>query len=159
MAAEKNIVSQGNPRGVFLEGYVHGTPKPGTIMSIRNVAPKGGRLTWQPFTRSANGNRGLVAVLTEDHLQGKTANDAYANGDRCFLYVPLPGEEVNVLVSAAGTGTGDAVAIGTYLIVVNTTGLLVETTGTPQAEPFVAAEAVDDVTATGTLMKVIATGN
>jgi hypothetical protein len=158
MPSTKSIVLQADPKGTFLEGVIYGTPKPGTVMQIRNTDLVGGRLTWEVFAPGADGNRGLIAVLCEDHLQGKTADDAYVSGDRGFLYCPIAGEELNVLVSAAGTGTGDAIAIGTKLIVENGTGLLVETTGTPESEPFVASEAVADVSATGTLVKVIATG-
>ena len=161
MAHGSEIVVAANPRGVFLEGTISGTAKPGTVMQIKaGSTAVGGRLTWEPYNRSADGEhpQGPLAVLLPDRLQGKTETDAYADGDRCFLYVPVAGEELNMLVSAAGTGTGDSIAVGDILTVNDGDGLLIKTTGTPEIEPFVALEAADDVTADGSLLLVMYTG-
>jgi len=161
MAKGNGIIVSAEPRGKFLEGYVSGTPKPGTVMQIKaGVAPVGGRFTWEPYNRSADGERpqGPLAILLPDELQGKTVSDAYSDGDRCFLYVPIPGEELNVLVYAPGTGTADAQAIGDIYTVDDGTGMLIKTTGTPEIEPFVCLESVSDVTADGTLVHVMYTG-
>jgi hypothetical protein len=48
--------------------------------------------------RTAARPKGPFYVLREDYLQGKTVDDAYAAGDRCFLYVPKPGDELNLLL-------------------------------------------------------------
>ena len=73
------------------------------------------------------------------------------------MYVPLPGDELNLRWSEAGTGTGDAVAVGDLAMVDDGSGLLVDTSS-PEVEPFMAMEAVTDVTATGTLVWCMATG-
>jgi len=159
MAQGSDIMVSANPKGKDKEGIVYGTPKPGTLMQIKaGVEPVSGRYTWQVYTPGTDGNRLPIAVLMEDHLQGKTATDAYVTGTRCFLYCPIMGEELNMLVSAAGTGTGDAQAIGGLLIGDTGTGLLVATTGTPESEPFQLLETVADVVIAGTLTHCMYTG-
>lgn len=159
MAKGNEIIVSANPRGAFLEGYVSGTPKPGTVMQIKAATePKGGRFTYEVFNGAADAERAAIIVLLPNQLLGKIATDAYVDGERCFLYCPLPGEELNMLVAAAGTGTGDSIAIGDRFIVDDGTGLLIDTTGSPESEPFVAIETVSDVVAAGTLVCCMATG-
>lgn len=147
------------PRGVFIEGKIYGTPSPGTLMTIKAATePESGRLTWEPYNTDGDGTRQLVAVLLEP-FHGATYSTAYTDGERCQVYCPVPGEELNVLVSAAGTGTGDSIAIGDLLIPVDGTGLLIATTGTPEIEPFVCLETTSDVVDTGTLTHCIYTGH
>lgn len=153
------ILLASNPRGLFLEGTVSGTPYPGTLMTVKAATePVGGRPTWEPYNRDASGNRALVAVLLEP-FHGASYATAYTNGERCRLYIPAAGEELNVLVSAVGTGTGDSIAIGDLLIPVDGTGLLIATTGSPEMEPFQCLETVSDVVAAGTLTHCIYTGH
>jgi len=153
------ILCESNPRGKFMEGTVSGTPSPGTLMSVvAATEPVGGRHTWEPYNRSANGEQALVAVLLEP-FHGTSYNTAYVTGERCRLYFPLPGEELNMLVSAAGTGTGDGIAIGDLLIPVDGTGLLIATANTPEMEPFQSLETQTDVTAAGTLTWCMYTGH
>jgi len=154
------IMVSSHPRGVFLEGKASGTLKPGMIVQIKATDLVSGRPVFEKYNRDADGNRpqGPFFVVLEDTLQGKTYSDSYSDGDRVFVYAPLPGEELNVLWSAAGTGTGDSVAIGDLAIPDDGTGLLITTTGTPECEPFMAMEAVSDVTAEGTLVRCMFTG-
>lgn len=156
------VVISEEPRGRFVEGVVEGTPLPGTIMQRKaaTAVDNNGRHTWVVYNRDADGDRpaGAIAVLLE-RGEGYTYETAYTTGHQCFLYIPLPGDELNVLWSAAGTGTGDSVAVGDLAIVDDGTGLLVATTGSPQNEPFVAMEAVTDVVAAGTMTWVEYTGN
>jgi len=153
MASGNEIIVTSNPRGVFLEGYVNGTPLPGTIMTLDvSEAANNGRFTWEPFS-PGTGTRAMIAVLLPDSLKGKTETEAYVDGDRCFMYVPCPGEELNVLVQ----DSEDAIAVGDLLIVETATGLLLETTGTPESEPFQALEALGTIAA-DTLCHVMATG-
>jgi hypothetical protein len=159
--ATNTIIKSAEPRGRFLEGIISGTPKPGTVMQIKAATERiGGRFTFVVYDRDADGDHpaGPFYVLLEDKLQGRTVDTAYADGERCFLYCPLPGDELNMLVTAAGTGTGDAIAIGDILMVDDGTGLLVATTGDPQTEAFMAAETLSDVVAAGTLTSVIFSG-
>ena len=137
MAAKgNNIIVTNNPRGFRDECLISGTPKPGTLMTIvAATEPVGGRFTYEPFNRDADGDRALIAILLPDKLQGKDALTAYADGDRGFLYFPLPGDRLNVLAQDV-SGTGDDHAIGDLLIVDDGTGKIIATTGTPQSEPF-----------------------
>lgn len=163
MAKGNGIIVSAQPRGVFKEGYIVGTPKPGTCV-VRvpgQTAPDDtGRWNYEPAgTTAASGATGMqadgdnvaVAVLLEDALQGKLMTEAYVTGDRCRIYFPLPGEELNVLFQN-NTGTGDDIAIGDPLMIDDGTGkvlLSVSTTSqtAPESEPFTALEVITDPTA------------
>lgn len=148
MARGNEIIVSANPRGVFLEGTINAALKPGTICQIDVSEGIGndGRFDWEAYNADADGNRRLIAVLLPDHLRGKTATDAYASGDRCFLYVPVAGEELNCLVANL-SGTADDHSFGDLLIVNDGDGLLIATTGSPESEPFMLLEAITDPTA------------
>ena len=143
------IVVASNPRGMFVEGYVDGTPKPGTCMQIKaGVEPVGGRYTYEVYNKTADGARGQILVLCADQLQGKTADDAYATGERCFLYSPVAGEELNCLIGdAAGTGATSDFAIGDKLMVDDGTGKLVDVGGSEESAPFELLETITDLAA------------
>lgn len=161
MAKGNNIIVSDDPKGRIINGYVDGTPLPGTIMQIKAATePVGNRFTWEAFNRAADGDRpqGPIAVLLEDVISGKTKDDAYVDGDPCRMYCPLPGDMLNVRWSATGTGTGDSVAIGDLAVVNDGDGLLIDTASTPESEPFVALETVADVVAAGTLVWSMFTG-
>lgn len=152
------IIVTAEPHGRRLEGIISGTPKPGTCMQIQagTAVDANGHHTWEVFNRAADGNQYLIAVLLPDVYRGKTYSDAYANGDLGFLYCPLPGEELNMLIANIA-GTSDAFAVGDQLIVDDGTGKLVATTGTPESEPFQLLEASAALTA-DTLLWCLFTG-
>lgn len=153
------IILSANPKGVFLEGIVSGTPKPGTVMQIKAATePEGGRHTWEVFNQASDGTLALIAVLLPDELQGKLATDAYVTATRCFLYCPIAGEELNMLVAAPGTGTGDSFAIGDRLMVDDGTGILVADSSGASV-PFLVMETVADVVAAGSLVHCMYTGH
>lgn len=159
---ERNvIVVTGAPAGRFLEGVISGTPKPGVLMQIKaGTEPDGtGRLTWEVFNGAGDGEQTLVAILRENQLLGKGVEDAYADGDRAYLYCPIPGDELMVRVSAPGTGTGDNFAIGDKLMANDGDGTFVATTGSPESEPFIVIETTSDVEAAGTLVLCMYTGH
>jgi hypothetical protein len=134
------------PKGVFEECIISGTPSPGTVMEIvPNATSVGGRFTYRASS-AATGNRRPVPILLEDYLQGKLSTDAYVSGTHGFLYWPVFGEELNMLVSIPGTGTGagGVTFIGEGLMV-GSNGLLYGVVGSPQAVPFFALEAVVDI--------------
>jgi hypothetical protein len=120
-----NIVVESAPKGRFKEGIVVGTPKPGTLMSLKTgVAAVNGAHQWEPLGTSTPLGDGdpaaLIAVLCMEgphSLHGKYWDDAFVTGDRGMLYFPLPGEELNVRrADVAGTGSpGEAVNVGTEL--------------------------------------------
>lgn len=159
MATGNKILIESEPKGKFVEGYITGTPKPGILCQIDvSEAKVGGRFTYEPYAPGTDGIKsGPIFILLEDSLQGKTMDTAYATGDRCFLYVPQPGDELNVLLQDV-SGTGDDHAVGDLLIPDTGTGKFIATTGSPEIEPFQVLEAVTDPTA-DTLVHAIYTGN
>lgn len=158
MSSQATIVLTASPRGRFFEGIVSGTPKPGVCMQPTTTAAVNGRFTWQVFTWGTDGERALIVVLREDDLQGYGVDQAYVTGTICQLYAPLPGDELQmILQDIAGTGALQDLVIGNKLIVDNGTGKLLETTGSPEAEPFVIFEAITDLAA-DTLVHVMFTG-
>ena len=151
------IIVSSNPKGKFLEGYVSGTPKPGTVMEMMSTAVSAGKNTFRATTRST-GAKGPQYVLLGDLLQGRlevgaslgtalgnTPGDAYVSGDRCFLYVPVAGEELNMIVASVA-GTADDVAIGDLFGVETVTGKL-KANSSYTATPYQAMETITDPTA------------
>src|SRR4051812_24284732 len=121
MARGNKIIVSANPdERNFKEGYIGSglTPKPGTLMQIQAAtALKGGRHTFELYNGDVDGGRpkGPFYLLIEDSYQGKSTDTAYAAGDRCFLYIPEAGDELNMLVANLA-GTGDDHAIGEMLV-------------------------------------------
>lgn len=147
MAKGNEIIVSADPKGTFLEGVISGTPKPGTIMEIvPATATVGGEFTWRAYQPGTDGQQRLIAVLLPDTLQGQLATTAYVSGARCFLYCPIPGEDLNVLKGDVA-GTADDFAIGDLLMVDSGTGKVIATTGTPESNPFICLETVTDPTA------------
>lgn len=147
-ASDNKIVLTPVPHGHFIEGLLDAssTPKPGQMVTMKNVAPVGNDYTFELFNGAADGDRSEIIVVIEDSMQGKTVADAYAASSRFFGYIPLPGDELNVLFNNVA-GTADDVAIGDKLIVDDGTGKVNVTTGSPEREPFIALEAITDPTA------------
>lgn len=114
------------PMGQFGEGFISGTPKPGTHLQIKAaVEPVGGRFTYEVYAPgTGDGTPAPIIVLLEDALQGKTYDDAYATGDRIQFYSPIAGEEMNVRkADISGTGSGlEDLSIGEKMAVVDGTG-------------------------------------
>lgn len=148
MARGNAIIVSADPRGRFHEGRVTGTPKPGTCMQIDVSEGMGddGNFTWEAYAPGTDGDQREVVVLLPDWMQGRLATDAYATGERCFLYSPLPGEELNVLKMDVA-GTGDDYAFGDMLMIDSGTGKVLKSAGSPESEPFQCLETVVDPTA------------
>lgn len=146
MAKGNEIIITAEPKGVFLEGFISGTPKPGTVMQVKAATePVGGQHTWEVFNQSGDGAEALIAVLLPQKWQGKIATDAYVTGDRGQLYCPAMGEDLNMLVANI-SGTSDAFAIGDRMMVDDTTGKLVaDSSG--DSVPFIVMETVAALTA------------
>ena len=114
------ILLSAEPNGRFVEAIVAATfsPLPGLCMEYDlTIAAVGGRFTVQPmYTASgATGDPREIMVLLEDRLQGFGVSTAYVAGTYCRLYVPLPGDEMNILASdSVGTST---FTIGERLVV------------------------------------------
>lgn len=160
MSRGNNIIVSANPRGVQTEGIIAAgqTPKPGTMMQIDGSVAMGddGRFTWKVYAPGADGDILPLWVLLPDRNRGKLATDAYAAGDRCFLYAPLNGEELNMILLDV-SGTGDDHAVGELLLGDTGTGKLVADTGSPETKHFMLLEAVTNPVA-DTLAHVMVCG-
>lgn len=137
--------------GKFVEVYIKTgeTPKPGTIYQIDGtVALKGGQFTATVYNRSSDGDRpiGPYIVLLERRDRGQTPDDAYAEGDLALGYIPVPGDELNLLFGNA-SGTADDVTAGAAGLIDDGTGKAIPTTGSPQSNPFMFLESYTDPTA------------
>jgi len=91
MSARGNkIVLTADPKGVFLEGIVSGTPKPGTSMEmvpITGAFYAGGRHQYRVNTSGTNGKRNLVAILLA--VLAKSMSDSVAQGAIGLPKIPL----------------------------------------------------------------------
>ncbi len=146
------IVNQIEQPGKHEEGFVATgeTHYPGMIVQRdASVALKGGRHTYKLYDRAADGDQpqGAFWVVTEKLLtfKGQTVTDSYAAGDRCSLYSPANGDELNLLLLNIA-GTADDHALGEILMVDDGTGKLIATTGSPETEVAQLLEAVTDPT-------------
>ena len=147
MAARGNaIMISAEPEGKTLSGVISGTPKPGTVMEIETPFYRGNNHLWRVYQPGTDGERRIIAVLLEDHHQGFGVDDAYVTGKPGRLYVPKPGEMLNMRFLDVA-GTADDYTAGGMCIVDSGTGKLLATTGTPESEPFQILEAVTDPTA------------
>ena len=157
MAARgRKILISAWPIGKYIEGPIYGTPKPGTVMSIRTPFYEGGQHLWEPFAGSS-GVRSPICVLLEDWGQGKTVDDAYVTGNRGFMYMPVMGEELNMLIADVG-GTGDTHAALEDLMVQTVTGKLIAATGEERV-PFKLLQAITTALAADTLYPCLYTGS
>ncbi len=157
MRGKRTIVTA-EPLGYQGEGVVGTglTFYPGMIVQKDySVALASGRFTYKVYDADADGGRpkSEIAVVTENLMAkaGKGITDAvtfdsYAAGERFSFYVPLPGDELNLLILNL-SGTGDDHAIGEVLIIDDTTGKMIATTGSPETEVAVLQEAITDPTA------------
>lgn len=141
------ILVSSHPHGIFLEGIIGDTSSPGTHMQIKAAtAMIGGEPTWVAANIGTDGAPALIAVLLSDRLQGKTATDAYVFGTRCFLYCPIAGEDMNVLVGE-GAGTANTFAIGDQFMLDSDVGVVIPKSGSPVSVPWICMETNTQVTA------------
>lgn len=149
MARGNRVVVNPDAKGAYEWGYLTTAEKPGTILQIDpSVALKHGKHTWVVYNRDADGDqpKGPFAVLIEDLYTGRDATTAVTAGDFVKMYIPLAGDELNLLFKN-DTGTADDIALGDLLIVDDGTGKVFKTTGSPETEVAVALEAIVDPTA------------
>lgn len=151
MARGNGIIVTADPKGQFEEGLVKSgeTFYPGMIVQKDlSVALVGGRHTFKIYDADQDGGRpkGAFWVVTEllQALVGGVVTGAITN--RAQMYCPRAGEELNLLLLNIA-GTADDHAVGEVLIVDDTTGKLIATTGTPETEVAILKEAVTDPTA------------
>lgn len=146
----QSIIANGNqPNGRFVTGILSGVLSPGQQLQIKaGVEPINGNFTYEACS-TAGANKPAF-ILMEDNSQGSVATTAYVDGALAQLYVPISGDELNLLYKNIA-GTADAFTIG-ELMVVDATGKFVADTGTPQrkhqCEETVAAITADTLVCT-----------
>jgi hypothetical protein len=140
-------------KGAYVEGVISGTPLPGSLMEVvPGQARIGTQLTYRAFS-GVSGGQSQGFILLPDQLLGAGPLTAYADGSRCRMYVPLPGDELNVLVGQV-SGTGAAVAIGDQLEAqAGSSGAFIPQSGTGIGA-YTAQEAIADIGSTTTLVHV-----
>lgn len=149
MKGNEIMVSPGvEPKGEITEGFIKTgeTPQPGVIMQMDFVEARiGGRPCFKIYNRDADGDRpaGPHYVLLNRPEIGQLPTTAYAAGEVCRVYAPLPGDELNLYLQDT-TGTS-SVMPGQMLIVDDGTGEMIATTGSPEEEVAMLLEAVSDV--------------
>jgi len=146
----------GAAKGIQLEGFIVGTPKPGTVMEMLATAPVGNNFfSWSPYGTTAasggnwvtaDGDRKIVAILLENASEGKTYNDAYVTGTLGRIYIPQAGEEFNMVIENQ-SGTGDVFTVGQEMMVDDGTGKLLACDSDAEAHPFHMMEALAALTA------------
>lgn len=139
MVGNEIIVNPGiaGPRGRLESGIISGTDKPGTCMQLKAAtAAVNGQFTWEAYNLAADGDPAPVVVLLEDNMRGKIYSDAYVTATQCFLYWPVVGDELNMLVD----DSLGAIAIGDKFSIDDGTGQLIA--GASAALTFQALEAV-----------------
>lgn len=123
MSKGNSVILTSPPKGNFQEGIITDTSIPGMVLEMKpTTLPVGGRMSYRARSAAA-GSKGDILLLLNDGLQGKLAvgaatafgpggaGDAYVANTRCFLYEPVMGEELNILIGSVA-GTADDVAIG-----------------------------------------------
>jgi hypothetical protein len=143
-----NVVLTPKPLGRYWDGVANQSGMyPGTGLS---VVPSGGidagkRLTWGPWSQST-GAQGLIAIGDFNGNEGFPYNVAYPSGKRFPIYIPVCGDELNMLLAELAGTTGDpAITLGEILILQTGTGMLVPAaTGTAGGtqHQFMAMEAL-----------------
>lgn len=148
MSTHAPIVVTSAPAGRFLEGTIVGTPKPGQFMEVDPtvVMDARGRFSWRVYQPGTDGLKRPIVILCENQLLGKLKTTAYADGDAGYMYCPINGDEVQILMKNE-TGTGDAVALGDMLTFDSGTGKGVPAAGTEliqcQAQEAIAGMTAD----------------
>lgn len=115
MGVENTIVLKG--KGHHEEGVLDGVASPGMAVALA----ADGHYDQVQDSQSAARRRGLK-ILKEDAYRGGTIDTAYASGDIGFIYEPVPGDHVHVLVK-----DGEVIAVNDTLDVEGSgSGLFVE---------------------------------
>lgn len=149
MARGSRIVVNADAKGQYDWVHLATAEYPGTILQLDpSVALSAGKHTAVPYNRDADGDRpkGPLMVIVEDLYNGRAATAAVEAGALCKVYIPLPGDEINLLYMNV-SGTADDVELGDIMTVDDGTGKVIVTTGSPEIEVAVALEAIVDPTA------------
>lgn len=147
-----NILLNGNePKGRFMEGVASGNLIPGMFAEVVPATePQNGRLSYRPYSIGTNGDRRPIIIVLDDDLQGVKASltgaNTYTAGRRCFLYAPINGDELNILLKNI-SGTSDLFAIGDLIMADVATGKGLVQNAAASYAPFTVQETVAALTA------------
>lgn len=148
-ADARTIVLRGN-QNHHIEGTLSTTAKPGMHVTLQSS----GNYARSPETTAELVKYGSSLVVKEDALQGKTVNDSYNNGDRVFMYVPVAGDVLNLLIKS-----GQNISVGDNIIAEGGgSGLFIKSDGTHAAYKFRALESSGGVLGADTLLACLFTG-
>jgi hypothetical protein len=146
------ILISSNPKGHFFEGILDSSLtgdqlKPGRILrKKKSVAPIGGRFTYLDALPGTDGEAIVVVVLLDDPNGGRIATTAYTAGRQAPMYIPAPGDELN-LQATEGAGTSNSVAIGDLFMIDSDAGVLVPWIAYPKGPVFESCEVLTSVAA------------
>lgn len=150
MARGNRTIVTADPKGQFEEFIVPASVTLYAGMAVTkdpSVALQGGKFTCKIYDADIDGGRpkGAVFIVTEELLAlwGKHWDTGYTAGGRCSAYSPRAGEELNLLLADVA-GTADDHAVGEILIIKDTTGKFIATTGSPEQEVAMLLEVVTD---------------
>lgn len=112
MARGNEIIVTSNPRGVITEGFVKSgqTFYPGMAVVLDpSVALRSGNHTFKYAAPTAGQFLGPIGIVMNlQTLIGRTNDKSIAAGEKCQVYFPLLGEQVNILVKDdSGSSTED----------------------------------------------------
>ncbi len=92
--ASNTIVLKG--MGHHIEGEADTVVLPGQCVDLQ----ADGKWNELVLTKAESLKRSSITIAKEDALRGKTVIQAYAAADILSLYIPLPGDEIQVLVKS-----------------------------------------------------------
>lgn len=148
MSRGSRVMLSSNPKGQFMSGIAGDSlSMPGNIMQVKAATERiGNQFTFILAAPGTDGKKVLAAILLDDAKNGfLMGNSTTTVGQQIEMYVPAPGEEINVRVGETA-GTGNSFAIGDRLEANASGGYLIpESTGT-QA-PFICLETITQTTA------------
>lgn len=109
LSGYRKIVLKGD-FGQHEEGPLLAIASPGMNLVMDVTAETQQRQSYTPGSTDYVGTgtgitttKGPIKILKEDSLQGKTVDDAYAIGDNAFIYIPQPGDVLQVLAASGET--------------------------------------------------------
>lgn len=147
MATERRIVLKAPDTYDLGRGEADGAILPGEMIELA-ADGKYDRLA-SSKAEALKGAAGLK-IAVEDALQGRTVDDAYADGDQVFFYEPKNGDHLLVLVAS-----GENIAVGDTLVPTGGgDGKFEEAGGSETRYAFEALESTGGALAADTLVKV-----
>jgi hypothetical protein len=107
MAVERTIVLTGNNYGHHDECVLDGACLPGTAVALKS----NGNYDQIAAALAASLKEPSLWILKEDRLQGRYLTTTYNSGDRAFMYKPVRGDHLLLLVVS-----GQNIAVGDLLV-------------------------------------------